>query len=269
MRKKVGTILILAVIALMMAPNQVAAIRLLPKAKPEYYQELVCTENIYVNTPEFVLYDPPGHGSYSEFTVGQSVGFGINYEFLGGPVPIAVDGHASTSFTVSETWGTPADQQLGHRILVVELYQTWQLWYVSSPVYEGYKLKLVGSTYEGESAYTFSTLPSDVWVTDMTGQQGTYSTHRGLPADTPYDVTYQYDQVSYTQIGFGVNIPIYGMTFKLKLQATISSGYTVSCHYHVFDHDSYISLYINSDVPLTGIPNVGGIGVWFCPGSVN
>ncbi len=268
MRNRIGAILIAVVITLMVAPSSVCAVAP-PKIQPDYYSFLAGYVDTNYHVPVFVLYDPPGTGSYAEFKRSNSTTLGMHFDFLGGPVAAAVDAGASSTFTTTQVVTTAENTTNDNTVVFDLMKMRWELWETDYPSgYVSYQLKLVSATDKGWGDCPFAELPSiapDIWITKMNGTLGPYNVYQCIGKNHHDSTAFTYTISSYSEVGVGLDIEVCGMAFKLKSQVEISGSQTFEVVEHYYNPSATMQFYLNSEFPLSDFTHLAGLGIWFSP----
>lgn len=214
--------------------------------------------------PYFILYDPPGDGSYSTFTESNTHSSKLT---LTGKIGFEkASGSWIQSWTTSTTYQTPDDDR-SHFVVAKELRITWDVWHYESMVSEWYVAKYVSHiALSGAYFISFDDLDSyDMFVEDQTGNQGTYDHHivvsSGGTISEEYEYLWTYSQP--TWVGF--EFALYGVQFGGGLSTQSDDSVEVEVTYTYHDDDETLDFYCESDDNLWsgGDPwDVDGF-VWF------
>ncbi|MFW9851001.1 MAG: hypothetical protein ACFFF4_17875 [Candidatus Thorarchaeota archaeon] len=267
MKRTKISIIIVAVITILIAPNAAYAIG--PQQDTvDYWSEMVGYTYTTFAYPIFVLYDPPGDGSYAKYEKISSSGIGWDLELLGGPFPVAVDVDIDTTFYTGSSVQTSDTIELDHAVICSHYMQRWELWFYMTPRTSFYRLKCVSNAVAGWGWYGLDDLHETTWVTDKTGTEGPYTSSRHANGGQRGEDWYMTETNAHVGVGLGIKVTIDGLTFELVTHLTFDQGTSVKVTYSYYDTDD-MDFYINSEMslPLQIGGSLEGNCIWFNPGT--
>jgi hypothetical protein len=216
--------------------------------------------------PTFVLYDPPGDGSYSEFTEAQTITSMIKYG--GAYVGFEASGQTTQIWTVTTDCSTPSSERMSG-VVAITLNQVWDLWEYDYPSRVVYKAILVSSTPTGgKMIWRFDELATqNLWVTDRTGTQGAYSAPRAVGANMTMSETFEYYCSNINVYGAGYFLNLVGFNFKIYIESQSVSSTKAEVSYTYHDSSANLVFNIESNYDINWVHSqpyyVDGISIWF------
>lgn len=235
-------------------------------AQPLIWRELVGRVNVTSWVPAFVLYDPPGDGSYAKFTQSKTVTTTFSY---GGVVPgYSVSGSTTQGWVISASYSTPSNQRM-HCVICGQFVQEWEVWYCESPIHSWYTANLVRTVQNlyGQGIFRFDELSTyNIWVTNLIGVSGQYSWARHVGAECTMTNTLEYFSTNSVQPQIGYQIAPYGILFSISVgtKTVNEQRFTVEYTYHDSNTlDFFLESNYNINWGTDPPQSVNGIQIWF------
>jgi hypothetical protein len=235
--------------------------------QPLISREYIGRQTVISWVPAFVLYDPPGDGSYAKFTQTKTVTTTFSY---GGTVPgYSVSGSTTQAWDISVSYSTPSNQRM-HCVICGQFEQQWDVWYYESPISSWYTAALVPNTtvnLHGQGIFTFNELSANhLWVTDLTGVSGQYCWARHVGANCTLTNTFEYFSSNSVQPQVGYQIAPYGILFSIYVgtKTVNEQRFTVEYTYHSSNTlDFFLESNYNINWDTEPPQSVNGIQIWF------
>lgn len=243
--------LVICLTILVMTPRPVSAV----------WREYVGTVTDRYAVPIFVLYDPPGESSYSEWQMTEQNTHGFEWT---SEAVVVVHGTHELTWKHTKAVGTPDNDRV-HRVIYWEYELEWEIWYYITSSSSYYKLILTSQTEIGFGYYNFGSPKLNGWVDNRIGEEGDWRKHRDFDAPTIAWEEFSYVYETKHKLGAGITVSYGGLSFKLEalaIEETVK-GWTATYHY---EDDGALEFWINSDNDWSGSdPNwdLDGIGIWF------
>lgn len=225
-----------------------AGLMLIVEAKPQptIYKEYLGRHTKTSWIPTFVMYDPPGDGSYSKFTEQRTVTSYLKYG--GAWTGFYASGETTKSWTVQTSYETPHDSRI-HCVIAITCEQVWDLWMYTYPSRVLYKAILVSSTATGgKGIVSFDDLDEkDMWVDSLMGTQGDYRYRRYVSANCSMSDTLEYYWSNHVVFGAGYFLNLVGVGFSIYVEIKSKTSTKAEVLYHYFDSTGPLDFYLELD----------------------
>jgi hypothetical protein len=223
------------------------------------HSELIGTCYLESHVPYFVLYDPPGNGSYAHLAVNASR---IRLQFEGQTDNLQLTGEFDTRLDIFGA-ETPHDAY-GNRVFVLDLNQTWELFHYSTFGKEWNEIHLSNCSTLGEEIYSLSDLEGNgVWIDNLTNKISSYSLEWNVSQGSNEQATIECLPSDFRQVGAGYNISIFGTEIAITVSESFQDNpFAVSYTFSNVSDPLHIQLF--SDAPITQYPfKTDGLRLWF------
>jgi len=234
--------------------------------QPLIWREYVGQQQVTSYVPCFVLYDPPGSGSYAKFTTSSSVSTGFSFALWAGGN--GVSGGDTEGWSFTSTYQTDANSRK-HYVVCNEYKITWDVWYVETPRRSYFTATCVGmAPTAGKALWSFNDLAAhNIMVTDLTGTTGAYHANRAVSAGGAMSDTIEYWSTLTVQIGCGFKFNAFGVPFEATVQVNFASTQKFQVYYYYYDSSVALDFDIESNYNIQNWNNdpkpVNGISIWF------
>jgi hypothetical protein len=226
-------------------------------------RQLVGVSNVESFVPIYIVYDPPGNGSYSEITVaneGQVVA-----SFRSVEKSLVVIGEYDVGLGFGSAGG-PKDERM-HFVLCEELNMTWSLWHCQLFASRWYEAILESTSSLGVGVLRFDNLAGfGVWVQDLTGISGPFMYNVSLSSNQTEKLTLSYNKAKFVDIKAGFNITLFDVDFVIHVFVnTGTRRVLLNQTYFDMNEDLSFSLVSNGNMEEVspGIVQLDDLLVWF------
>jgi len=177
-------------------------------------QELIGVTSTQSWVPVYVLYDPPGNGSYAELTCGGSGPMTIRFEGTTAGREVT-GGYAGA--VVSGGHITAHELRL-HAVVATWLNQTWEVWRCSSGSVDWIEARLASCEGTGNGLFAATELEEyNIWIDDLTGLSSSHRHEWSLAQGETAEATFTYSRTGFFQVCAGYNISLLGFDFGVRV----------------------------------------------------
>ena len=193
--------------------------------------------------PVYIIYDPPGGGSFSELST--SGDYPIIASFSSRSENQVVKG-ACDAISVSVTVAGPKEQR-AHFMVAVKLNLTWDVWHCYSGESEWFEVVLNSTSYEkGIGLISFDNLAQyHLWVEDLTGTAGPFMYEVDIAHNETHILELRYSRHQFVDIRAGFTMTIFGIDFSVCVFINTGSK-TIQFTHTYFDAEEDLSFCLES-----------------------
>jgi hypothetical protein len=226
-------------------------------------QEMIGITSTQSWVPVYVLYDPPGNGSYAELSRGGSGQMTIRFDGTTAGHEV-IGGY--TGAVVMATFVTH-DNLRWHGVVAVELNQTWEVWQCSSGNVDWIEARLVSCEGHGVGFFAATELEgSNIWIDNLTGTSSPHRYEWSLAQGETIEATFSYSRAGFFQVGAGYNVSLLGFDFSVRVWLNVGECSLVTSY--VFSNsDGPLNLTVLSSGPITQLSeesfDIDGLLLWF------
>jgi hypothetical protein len=226
-------------------------------------REFVGMSTIESYVPIYILYDPPGGGSYSEITTSGDAQVTASFEGL--TENRVVKGVYDVELGFSMVGG-PENSRM--HIAVCELLNlTWGLWHCYLGASEWYEAVLNSTSRLGIGAFRFDNLTNhSMWVEDLTGIPGSFTYRVNVSGSQTESLVLLYSRSQFMDIRAGFSMTLFGIDFTVHVFVN-TGGREIMFTQTYSDMDENLSFLLESDGALReispGTIQMDNMLVWF------
>lgn len=213
--------------------------------------------------PIYIIYDPPGEGSYSELTTSGDAQVIASFE--GSNEDKIVKGVYDVTLGFSMVGG-PRNERM-HFAVCEEVNLTWGLWHCYFGASEWYEAVLESTSYLGYGAFRFDELANySIWVEDLTGISGSFMYRINVSRDQTESLVLLHNSSQLIDNKAGFNMKLFGIDFSVHVFIN-TNGREIIFTQTYSDTDEDLSFFLESEGALkdisSGTIQMDNILVWF------
>lgn len=247
----IGIVLSMGVIAAFNLPNLLTN------------RQLVGVSSIESFIPIYIVYDPPGNGSYSEITTANEGQVVASFRSMEKSLVVIGEYDVSLGFGSA---GGPKDERM-HSVLCEELNMTWSLWHCQLFASKWYEAILESTSSLGVGFLRFDNLDGHgVWVQDLTGASGPFMYNVSLSSNQTEKLTLSYNKDRFVDMKAGFNMTLFGVNFVVHVFVNTGTR-RILLNQTYFDMNENLSFSLvsngNMEEVSPGIVQLDDLLVWF------
>jgi hypothetical protein len=226
-------------------------------------RQFVGISTIESYVPIYIIYDPPGGGSYSEITTSGDAQVIASFE---GMIENRVVKGVSDVELGFGMVGGPKNERM-HFVVCESLNLTWGLWHCCLGASEWYEAVLNSTSRLGFGAFRFDNLANhSMWVEDLTGIPGSFSYRINVSSSQTESLVLLCNKSQFMDIRAGFNMTLFGIDFSVHVFVN-TGGREIMFTQTYSDMEENLSFILESEGALreisSGIIQIDDMLVWF------
>lgn len=213
--------------------------------------------------PIYILYDPPGGGSYSRITTSGDAQVIASFDSMN--EDRVVKGVYDVGIGFSYVGG-PQNSRM-HFVVCESLNLTWTLWHCYLGASEWYEAVLDSTSHLGLGSLSFDNLANhSMWVENLTGTRGSFTYRVNMSGGQTQSLVLLYSRSQFMDIRAGFNMTLFGIDFTVHVFVN-TGGREIIFTQTYSDMDENLSFLLESDGALReislGTIQMDNMLVWF------
>jgi hypothetical protein len=226
-------------------------------------RQFVGMSTIESYVPIYILYDPPGGGSYSEITTSGDAQVIASFEGMNENRVVKGEYDVVLGFGMA---GGPRNERM-HFAACELVNLTWGLWYCHLGASEWYEVVLDSTSHLGYGFLRFDEFASfNIWVEDLTDTPGSFMYSVNVSSSQTESLILQYSQSQFIDIRAGFNMTLFDIDFSVRILVN-TNGREITFTQTYSDMDENLSFLLESDGALReispGTIQMDNMLVWF------
>ncbi len=231
-----------------------------PALQPMAQAEELGTYVIQSWVPYYILYDPPGNGSFAQFSTGESEV--LEMSFSGNNSALVVTGEFNAS--INRITGDTLGPRFISAVMLLQLNQTWEVCRYSRLGHEWTEAHLVNCSIIGFANYDFDEISGlGIWIDSLSNTTSDYNLSLYVAPGTTKTATIECQPTTPQSISAGYNITLMNSVVPISVSVCPQKHpFTIKYEFH--DETMALSIHLFSDAPITPEPyRTEGPLIWF------